>query len=736
MKRNPFPILILCGYLCLAFAYSVKNPVFESPDEVYHYLYIRHLLDERNLPVQLRTSPKSQSHHPPLYYAIGALATFWVSGEDLPHIIHRYNPYRGYGYLEVRNDNKNFYLHGDWDSFPYKGTPLGVHIVRWLSVLMGALTVYITYLVAKEIFPLPFALGGMAFVAFNPMFLFISGAVNNDNLITLFGSLTILYSMRLIKERISIRRSILLGIILGFALLTKISALFLIPVIVIAAFSDAFLRRSWRPLLRSLTVIFLVALAISGWWFVRNLIIYGEPTGLRRMLEVWEVKREPSYKLYLVLFEVPHSWRSFWGQFGHGQILLPDQIYSSLGWLAKLASIGLLILGYRQLRWRILSRIALCQLFTLLLTPFSFLLGMMGYMSLTAIGSIGRHLFPSLPAIGVLLFLGLSQLIPEKLMGHLAGVANSSMVAFSLICLLFYIAPAYAKPPLLSQEEIRAIKDRLDISFGGKMKLLGYEIGEKKVKPGGKLSVTLYWQSLAKMEKDYSVFVHLVDDNGIIVAQRDTYPGLGRYQTTLWSVGDAIADRYVLTLPEAAFSPNYASLEVGLYYLPTGERLQAFSSDGKPISDSVRFGEIAILPREGDFPNPLYFDFEGKIALVGYDLDKRMAKPGDVIRLTIYWMALSEMKENYAFFVHLLREGDQIWAGVDKELSPPTSTWEKGEVIVEEYELAISPHAPPDVYEMEMGLLPPDMSRRLRVKWDGASADRIFLSKVKVTPAQ
>jgi hypothetical protein len=90
------------------------------------------------------------------------------------------------------------------------------------------------------------------------------------------------------------------------------------------------------------------------------------------------------------------------------------------------------------------------------------------------------------------------------------------------------------------------------------------------------------------------------------------------------------------------------------------------------------------------------------------------------------------MKENYTVFVHLLREGDQIWAGVDKELSPPTSTWEKGEVIVEEYELVISPDAPADVYEMEIGLYPPDMSRRLRVKWDGTWADRVFLSKVRV----
>jgi hypothetical protein len=599
---------------------------------------------------------------------------------------------------------------------------------------MGAGTVFITYLVAREVFPKrpSIAIGAMAFVAFNPKFIFISGAVHNDNLATFLSSLAILCSLRLVRMGESALRGFLLGTILGLSLLAKLSSLPLLPVIGVAALLTAIRQRSKMAFVRSALAIFIIAAIISGWWFVRNIFVYGEPTGIKVTLKVWQGERPPDYKLYLSLLELPHAWISFWGKFGMGQIPIPSAIHSALGWIAGAAGVGFSIFIYQQLKWKVFGAVNFMQLLILLAHLLFSLAALVGYISLTVAGSMGRFLFPAFSAIGTLFFFGLSRLIPKNLIGILAAAVNLGLASLSVICLLFYLIPAYVKPPLLSQEEIEAIPNPLDVEFGGVMKLLGYEIEKEQVRPGEKLSITLYWESLAKMERNWSVFVHLLDEEGIIVAQRDTYPGLGRYPTTIWAVGDSIADRYAIAIPETAFSPTRASIEVGLYYLPTGERLLASSEEGKVLGDSVQLGWIEIVPREGDFPNPLRLEFDGRIALLGYELERRSAYPGESVRLTLYWQALSKMKENYTVFVHLLREGDQIWAGVDKELSPPTSTWEKGEVIVEEYELVISPDAPADVYEMEIGLYPPDMSRRLRVKWDGTWADRVFLSKIRV----
>ncbi|MCK4452161.1 MAG: hypothetical protein KAX26_16430, partial [Anaerolineae bacterium] len=246
------------------------------------------------------------------------------------------------------------------------------------------------------------------------------------------------------------------------------------------------------------------------------------------------------------------------------------------------------------------------------------------------------------------------------------------------------------------------------------------------------------WQSLAEMNQDYTVFVHLLDENDLILAQRNTFPGLGSFPTILWQAGDAIADTYTLALPETTYAPSSAQLEVGLYDFATGERLLVYGPEGEPAGDNVRFEQIEVMPRsETGLPNPVHFNFGDKIALVGYEMDRRKVSPGEAVHLTLYWRGLIEMEDDYTVFVHLLREGDQIWAGVDRQPqggTAPTSTWGKGQVVVDEYELVIAPDAPPDVYEVEVGLYLAETGDRLDLldQQGRLMGNRVLLSKVRV----
>jgi hypothetical protein len=133
----------------------------------------------------------------------------------------------------------------------------------------------------------------------------------------------------------------------------------------------------------------------------------------------------------------------------------------------------------------------------------------------------------------------------------------------------------------------------------------------------------------------------------------------------------------------------------------------------------------------------VHFNFGDKIALVGYEMDRRKAEPGEAIHLTLYWQGLAEIEHDYTVFVHLLREGDQIWARADRqpqEGAAPTSTWGKGQIVVDEYELVIAPDAPPDVYEIEVGLYLAKTGERLDIlDQDGRlMGNRVLLSKVRV----
>ena len=95
------------------------------------------------------------------------------------------------------------------------------------------------------------------------------------------------------------------------------------------------------------------------------------------------------------------------------------------------------------------------------------------------------------------------------------------------------------------------------------------------------------------------------------------------------------------------------------------------------------------------------------------------------------------MDRDYTVFVHLLREGDQIWARADRQPqdgAAPTSTWDKGQIVVDTYELAIAPDAPPDVYEVEVGLYLAETGERLDLldQEGRLMGNRILLSKVRV----
>jgi hypothetical protein len=246
--------------------------------------------------------------------------------------------------------------------------------------------------------------------------------------------------------------------------------------------------------------------------------------------------------------------------------------------------------------------------------------------------------------------------------------------------------------------------------------------------------VTLYWQAIAATEQDYAVFVHLLDEHDLTVAQKDTHPGLGRFPTSRWRPGDAIADTYRLPVPKTAYAPSAGPLEVGLYLPETGQRLLTTSG-----ASNVRFAPVTVHPRESALPNSVYLNFGDKIALVGYDFDQRTGAPGETLRLTLYWEALAPMEESYTVFVHVLGEGTQMWAigdGVPVNGLAPTLTWQPGQVVKDPHELTIDETTPPGVYDVEVGLYLPKTGKRLRLLADdGFPLDtRVFLSKIRVSP--
>ncbi|MHB1355715.1 MAG: ArnT family glycosyltransferase [Anaerolineae bacterium] len=737
-RYRHLPILgLLIIYLVIAFIFSVVNLSFEASDELWHYPMVKRLADGQGLPVQRldQIGPwRQEGSQPPLYYALGALITFGINTDDLNQV-RWLNPHADIG-LPKPDRNANMVIHTQADQFPYRGTLLALHVVRWFSILLGALTVFSAYLLARQIFQDQLlALTTASLTAFNAMYLFITASVNNDALVIPLSAFALWLMVRYISGRPSIAQWAGLGIVLGLACLSKVSALGLLPLAAITGIVVAYRNRSPKDLVYAGLAILVPILAISGWWYVRNWQLYRDPLGFNAFVAIVG-PRYPVPTLGQLLGEWKGFVMAYWGFFGGLNVPAPGWYYwamSLLGIFGLVASPLYLWRRYKQERFSVRRWWQLALTLTLPVIVFMALVRW----TLLTVASQGRLMFPALTAISLWIAMGWVGLFRSRLRYAFPIIASTFMAFTAMIFPFTVISAAYARPALLGKAAIPPITHRLDARFADKVRLLGYDLAPSQVNPGESVSVTLYWQSLTSISENYSVFIHLVDRDDLIVGQRDVYPGQGTFPTSLWQPGDTFADTYVIPVGSTVLTPNQLQVVVGLYQLTDGTRLDIKDAGGSNLGDAIRFGEIIVPLRLVDgIPNPLFTNFANQLALVGYEMDRTSVLPGESIHLILYWQALTDIEANYTVFTHVLGKDERKFAQVDswpQSGQSPTSTWRKGQIIKDSYELQIASDATPEVAELQIGLYDFKVKRLSILGVGGYVQDtRLVLGKVRI----
>jgi len=100
--------------------------------------------------------------------------------------------------------------------------------------------------------------------------------------------------------------------------------------------------------------------------------------------------------------------------------------------------------------------------------------------------------------------------------------------------------------------------------FGDAIRLDGLQLDIDE----GFLHIRTWWHAIAPLESNYTVLVHVYDDEGVLLANGDTPPLHGGFPTSLWEPGDAVMDEYTLELP-----PGGVELGLGWYDPDSGVRL-------------------------------------------------------------------------------------------------------------------------------------------------------------------
>ncbi|NLV74694.1 MAG: hypothetical protein GXY52_08430 [Chloroflexi bacterium] len=132
--------------------------------------------------------------------------------------------------------------------------------------------------------------------------------------------------------------------------------------------------------------------------------------------------------------------------------------------------------------------------------------------------------------------------------------------------------------------------------FSDTLRLFGYDLSAVDVEPGDSLKVTLVWQAEQATAENWVVFVHLLDQGGVLVAQHDGEPNAGQYPTSAWVVGEPVRDAHVLELPESLPAGEYR-LVMGMYRWPSLERLTVAELDGSHADMLVLSQPIRVRAR-------------------------------------------------------------------------------------------------------------------------------------------
>jgi dolichyl-phosphate-mannose-protein mannosyltransferase len=747
--------LILAAYVLLALIYSIITPIFEASDELWHYPMVKYLADHGlQLPPQdagVITAWRQEGSQPPLYYMMAALLTSGIDTSDLD-VIRRQNPHADIGIIRPDGNANMVVHHPALESFPWHGTTLAIHIVRFFSIALGLGTVLVTYQLGCELFPEhPYvALGAAALNAFLPMFLFISGSVNNDNLSNLLGNLLTLLIVRLLKtaQAPRWRDNAVIGIISGAGLLSKLNIGFLIPLVALALLVVSLRCRDWRPLVIGGLISGALTVAIAGWWYLRNSQLYGDPTGLNMFLSFVGRRSPPANLAQLWSERDSFAW-AFWGFFGGVNVPLPNPDYVAfnvIGVSGLVGAVAFLIYTLARRTWP-LERWLLAAV--TLLWPVITFVSFLRWTAETP-ASQGRLIFGALSSILVWLVVGLTWWLPGRIRRSATVVVALYFAAIAILAPFSAITPAYATPTpidravLDSGADPKPIQVRfLEPNTRSSITLFYYPgvlTGSAQPEDYARLNTT--WMIDSPLKTDWSLFVHLVTPDSVIVGQRDVYPGQGRLATSDLPAGFIWTNPIAVWIPPAAYAPMPLDVIIGWYDLKTGERMTL--ADG---GTELKIGQVYLNQRPSNLnvPNPISINFDNQIELVGYSLSDLSLDAGASTTLTLYWRALRTPDQNYTTFAHILDPRPESLAKYAASDSwpggQPTSTWQPGQIIEDQRTLNVDPNAPPGIYELEIGIYhqADDGSfPRLRVvSADGGMAfDYAYLSRVRIMPAE
>ena len=223
---------------------------------------------------------------------------------------------------------------------------------------------------------------------------------------------------------------------------------------------------------------------------------------------------------------------------------------------------------------------------------------------------------------------------------------------------------------------------------GGQIELLGYDLPRQRVRSGDTFSVLLYWHALRPVDTNYQSFVHLARPLHVLWGQED-HLNPGDLPTTRWPLGKYVRDEYEIRILPGTPPGEYV-LNVGLYSMAEGYRLQRYDERGQPAGDSLPLASVQVerprrqpRPAELGLTQEMTVTFpEAGITLVGYVQPYPKVKLPGVWPITLFWRADGDHPAVRARDLVLLDPaGNEVWRFSGIPADYPFEMWQAGEIV-------------------------------------------------------
>ncbi|GIK39171.1 MAG: hypothetical protein BroJett011_30040 [Chloroflexota bacterium] len=237
----------------------------------------------------------------------------------------------------------------------------------------------------------------------------------------------------------------------------------------------------------------------------------------------------------------------------------------------------------------------------------------------------------------------------------------------------------------------------LDRHVLSELHLRGYDLSSEEVVAGERLWLTLYWQAVRSIQRDYALMLRLLDPAGRSVQEwHDLQPVSSAYPTSAWPANSSVRGPQLLSLPEG-LAPGQYRFELSLAEAATGRPLAA---------DKVEVGVINVVARKAVFDvPPMQFPAKavfGDVAtLLGYDLAGDLSPDGVRVTVTLYWQAQRSTPQPYHVNLRLVDSSSNTTLAEQTaepaQGSAPTTVWQAGEIITDRHELVTASSQPVSV---------------------------------------